>query len=132
VGCYRFDRAYFHWTAVDSTGRMRATDSTGVLRLVPDSVVTVFGHHALALMPLPGPTDTAERRHWLRVSNWITLGADSVRVEWRDGFHGPLFWLRVTPSALSGTVLQTTDAYVTGVPPPQPTPASAIRIKCPS
>jgi hypothetical protein len=129
VGCYRFDRPYFTWFEIDGSPRRVTADSTAVLRLLPDSIITVFGQRARALLPVPAPRDTVERRRWLQVSNWSQPSADSIRVEWRNGFYGPVFRLSGGSDSLIGTVLQTTDVY--GPSPPRLEPAHAVRIDCP-
>jgi hypothetical protein len=131
AGCYRFDRPYFAWFLTDSSTRRMRPESTAVIRLLDDSVVTVFGRRARAVLPIPAPADTVERRRWLRVSNWTEFPSGAIRVEWRDGFHGPIFLLKTTRGALAGEVVQTTDAYVIGVPRPVAEPAHAVRIDCP-
>lgn len=132
AGCYRFDRPYFKWYGIDSLTRRVRSDSTAVLRLLAVPFRTVFGRQALEVLPIPAPADTATKRRWLQVSNWSEVGPDSIRVEWRNGFHGPVFRLRVTADMLAGDVIQTTDAHVVGESPPRPAPAHAVRIECPS
>jgi hypothetical protein len=131
AGCYRFDRPYFVWFLADRSTRRMRRESTAVLRLLDDSVVTVFGRRARALLPIPAPSDTVERRRWLQVSNWTEFPSGFIRIEWRNGFHGPIFLLKPTRGALAGEVVQTTDAHVTGVPAPVAEPAHAVRIDCP-
>src|SRR3954447_24211381 len=132
TSCYRFDRSYFGWVGRPPAGGEVLIDSSRVIRL--DSAV-----HPRPL-PFAAPqdarpvrvpsmsVDSSSTRRWLEWSFWRPIGADSIELQWRNGFYGPVFRMATRRDSLEGRVRFTTD--VVGADPP-PQSAFGVRVPCP-
>jgi hypothetical protein len=129
-GCYRFDRAYFQWVGRGPNRKTVFRDSTRVLRLAPNAVISheLVRGAVLDVYPVPFVADSSTTRRWLRPSHWTFVDRSTLNIVWRNGLYGPVFRLSIAGDSLYGRVRFTTD--VAGAEP-RAESAWAVRIPCP-
>lgn len=135
LNCYRFDNAYFVAAGRLADGSIGETRAA-MIRLGDDSAPAPASvPHAYQMAPveaIPFVVDPTHHYAYLSRSGWRAIPGDSIRLQWLNGFYGPMFRLAVRGDSLVGTFVQTTDALVIGEPPPKARPASAVRVACPA
>jgi hypothetical protein len=126
-GCYRFSHSYFDWLS-DNPIR---PDSSDVIELLadPNTETAKSGGVPMFGVRVPAMRDGAESDRRRRFSFWQPSAPSSIRLEWRNGFYGPVFDLDIRGDSLIGSLTQTTD--VISWDPPVRQAARAARVRCP-
>jgi hypothetical protein len=124
-GCYHFSHSYFGWLS-DNPIR---PDSSDVIELLADPNTETARSGGVFGVRVPAMPDVAESARRRRFSFWQSSAANSIRLEWRNGFYGPVFDLQIQGDSLVGSLEQTTD--VRSMDPPIRQAARAARVRCP-
>lgn len=129
--CYQFNNAYFSATA-RFANRPDYVVSTTVVRLATelprfDPPIRRYGTSA-PIVPEPFDVDPATRENYLSMSGWRMLGADSVGIDWSNGYLVSRFRVAVWGDSLAGFYVKTSDAV--GSIPPTHHPVAAVRVAC--